>query len=145
MHRASFPGKRTCWICLHAEDGDLGPNSFDSLSAVEFASSLGRQLKLDLPSTLLFDYPSIGSMAQYIHSQLAPPSSASAAGMVLSADDIASRGGPGLRDQRQPISIALAGRLPTGAASGIDLAKGADGICRVPFERWDLEAAQVLP
>lgn len=125
----------------------FSPGSFDSLSAVEFASSIGKQLDLDLPNTLLFDYPSIRSMAQHIHSQLASKYSEDVSYMPPSADTMV----PGAvavqcphEKQHQLIFISAAGRLPAGAASPVLYgAYGADGICRVPFERWDIEAAKV--
>ncbi len=48
---------------------DLG---FDSLMAVEFKRMLSRALdgNVDLPSTLVFDYPTIEAIAQYVGSQL---------------------------------------------------------------------------
>ena len=55
----------------HLGDNDSFPaGGFDSLSAVELASSLGRALGVELPGTLVFDYPSVGSMARHVHSLL---------------------------------------------------------------------------
>jgi hypothetical protein len=45
---------------------------FDSLSAVEMSGTLSTALGMQLPGTLVFDYPSVSAMAQYIHSLLAP-------------------------------------------------------------------------
>jgi acyl carrier protein len=53
--------------------GDLG---LDSLLAVELRNTLGRALGASLPATLLFDYPSIETLAGFLLNevlQLAPP------------------------------------------------------------------------
>jgi NADPH:quinone reductase-like Zn-dependent oxidoreductase/acyl carrier protein len=49
--------------------GDLG---LDSLLAVELRNKLGKALALALPSTLLFDYPSIESLTDYLLSVVLP-------------------------------------------------------------------------
>lgn len=42
----------------------------DSLGAIELRTNLSTHFKLDLPSTLTFDYPSIVAMSSFIASQL---------------------------------------------------------------------------
>jgi acyl carrier protein len=49
--------------------GDLG---LDSLLAVELRNKLGKALARALPSTLLFDYPSIESLTDYLLSVVLP-------------------------------------------------------------------------
>ena len=44
----------------------------DSLSATEFVQSVGAVLKVDLPATLLFDHPSIGSVCLYLEREISP-------------------------------------------------------------------------
>lgn len=53
-------------------DGQFPPGSFDSLGAVEMATSLSTALSVKLPQTLVFDYPSVKAMAEHIYSLLAP-------------------------------------------------------------------------
>ena len=38
----------------------------DSLGAVELRNALGSQLALELPATLIFDYPTIGALSTYL-------------------------------------------------------------------------------
>ena len=51
--------------------GDLG---LDSLLAVELRNKLGKALALSLPSTLLFDYPSIEALTDYLLAVVLPSS-----------------------------------------------------------------------
>ena len=53
-------------------DQHLMAAGLDSLGAVELRNSLQGQLGLELPSTLVFDYPTVDSIAQYIASKLQP-------------------------------------------------------------------------
>ena len=55
----------------------------DSLGSVELHNTLGSQLNIELPATLIFDYPSIGALASFLtaHAQSAD-SSAPAADVV---------------------------------------------------------------
>ena len=49
----------------------------DSLGAVELRNSLQGRLGLELPSTLVFDYPNIDSMSEFISSKIQPASAIS--------------------------------------------------------------------
>ena len=60
------------WLCFAGEEGRFAPGSFDSLSAVELSSTLSAALGLELPGTLVFDFPSVASLATHLHAMLAP-------------------------------------------------------------------------
>lgn len=44
---------------------------FDSLAAVELSASLGKSLGKELPGTLIYDFPSVQSVAIYLHGIIA--------------------------------------------------------------------------
>ena len=125
---------------------------FDSLSAVELSSTVSTALGMQLPGTLVFDYPSVSAMAQYIHSLLAPAQQANnnnSGSSTVGSELVTTLSGLGPADNApassQLISIALASRLPTGysGTAGELVAGGADGISLVPYSRWDLEGLRV--
>ena len=67
-------------------DQPLMAAGLDSLGAVELRNSLQSSFAIEMPSTLVFDYPTVMSMAGYIASRLQP---------VVSSVDVAARIPPG--------------------------------------------------
>ena len=47
--------------------------AFDSLSAVELSNVIGITMGVNLPSTLVFDCPSVSALAGYVHHLMYPP------------------------------------------------------------------------
>ena len=107
---------------------------FDSLAAVELRNRLSDATGLQLPATLVFDYPSAASIGEYLDGELggAPSGSKSVAFVKGSADE--------------PIAIVgMSCRYPGGVNSPEDLWRlvisGEDAISLFPTDRgWDLEA-----
>eukprot|EP00438_Fugacium_kawagutii_P013944 Skav203410 [mRNA] locus=scaffold1743:228308:235239:- [translate_table: standard] len=88
----------------------------DSLSAVEFRNRLSSELpNLDLPNTLIFDYPTISSVASYASEQL---------GATVPMSGGVARAGPVSGGLDQQLSVA---------------GMGVDGQVEIPFTRWELE------
>lgn len=101
---------------------------------------VGQTLGLQLPGTLVFDYPSVSSMAQYIHSLLEPKN---AQITQLSHDIVASKIASSMNSSTDMVvSLTSAANLPQGLAP-TDYYFGGDAISAVPFGRWDLEALRV--
>ena len=108
------------------------------MSAIEFAAQLSKALQFKLPSTLIFDYPSLPSMVQHIHIQLgsspARPELTMPLGLPTSLGNVQPESAP-------LVSISVSSRLPTNMPC-FDAA-GSDAIGAVPFSRWDLEHVKV--
>lgn len=123
----------------------------DSLGSVELANVLARRFALQLPGTLIFDYPTVNAIAAYLHSRLkalAPATATAATPAVVSEPNkaVAAPIQQQLRGvQAQAVAIVSIAHQPmtamhhVGADSSItwDL----DYILPVPSTRWDTDAA----
>ena len=121
----------------------LGPNAsscmtygMDSCCAVEFRNSLEAKLGIELPGTLVFDYPTVAAIARHVSTLLAPAGAAASSAPTGSVDaafmsslldsalieapggyfDLAASGGSGTA-----VAVAaLVTRQPAGIMSGGD-------------------------
>ncbi|MEV6359944.1 type I polyketide synthase [Nocardia asteroides] len=106
---------------------------FDSLGAVEFRNKLTAATGLQLPATLLFDYPNPQVVAEFVDAQLT--------GVVAVADAAVRR----VRADDEPIAVvAMSCRYPGGVASPEDLwqlvTSGGDTTGPMPLDRgWDID------
>ncbi|MEU6582384.1 type I polyketide synthase [Nocardia sp. NPDC046763] len=105
---------------------------FDSLSAIEFRNKLNAATGLQLPATLVFDYPNAQIVAEFIDSQLTG---------TAAVDEVAvSR----VRTGDDPIAVvAMSCRYPGGVASPEELwglvTSGIDTTGEMPMDRgWDI-------
>lgn len=118
----------------------------DSLSAVEFRNLLQGRVgpALRLPATLVFDYPTIGAIAEY----LARASVAVVEASPTTAAVVATRGGvaapllPGVAARLAVVGMAcqLPGHSGTPEQFWTMLEGKVDCVGDVPFDRFDVEA-----
>ncbi|MFF1903700.1 type I polyketide synthase [Kitasatospora sp. NPDC058218] len=108
---------------------------FDSLTSVELRNRVREATGLNLPTTVVFDYPTPLALARHLHGAfgLVAAAAGAAAPTVLAADP------------DEPIAIVgMACRLPGGVASPADLwrlvADGREALSPFPEDRgWDLD------
>ncbi|MFD7668473.1 type I polyketide synthase [Streptomyces sp. NPDC059788] len=109
---------------------------FDSLTAVELRNRMNAATGLQLPSTLVFDYPSPAVLAGYLRSQLLGVRSDAAAPVVTAAA------------YGEPIAVVGMGcRFPGGVESPEQLwsllAAGTDAVSEFPRDRgWEAMGAE---
>lgn len=153
MANVSCNGSSACPTALapHAEvaaDAPLMDSGLDSLGAVELRSSLESKLAVQLPATLVFDYPTLSAMVGFLDSTIAGQQ----------ADTLAPAHGDGvvksLRTMHQPAVLSEAGhskllvvsntysKFPAASAAVAAAAAAGslnDVISVVPMERYDAE------
>ncbi|MEE8526588.1 MAG: SDR family NAD(P)-dependent oxidoreductase, partial [Thermoanaerobaculia bacterium] len=106
----------------------------DSVTAVELRNRLEKTLGQSLESTVIFDYPSLERLGDYLEQQLLPSAAPPAGGET-----------PRRGAVQEPIAvIGLGCRFPVSAATPEDfwrqLRDGVDAIGEVPPDRWDIDA-----
>jgi acyl transferase domain-containing protein/NADP-dependent 3-hydroxy acid dehydrogenase YdfG/acyl carrier protein len=105
---------------------------FDSLAAVELRNRLNAATGLQLPATLVFDYPTPVAVVDYLLSEVAGVRGETSAISVVAVDE--------------PVAIVgMSCRYPGGVRSAQELwelvASGGDAIDRFPTNRgWDLDS-----
>ncbi|MFD8726296.1 type I polyketide synthase, partial [Streptomyces sp. NPDC059629] len=126
----------------HAGAEDVRPEKafkdagFDSLTSVELRNRVREASGLNLPTTVVFDYPTPLALARHLHEAFGHVPAASAARVAPAVETA---------DPDEPIAVVgMACRLPGGVASPQDLwrlvSEGRDAMSGFPSDRgWDLD------
>ena len=118
----------------------------DSLGAVELQSSLERLLGLQLPSTLVFDYPTVAALTEFLAGRLSQQAvggsaagSSSGASQALRRLSLVPAGPAGVSGA--VVMLGSSWRSPRQALAQLATpGMGVDSVARVPLDRWDVEA-----
>ena len=117
-------------------DQPLMAAGLDSLGATELQQGLADTLGLELPSTLVFDYPTISALAAYIGGKLGGAQS----GAVSLHESL------GTASQHEAGSASGAVAIVGAAGQNVLLQRPGvvgDAISRVPHSRWDVDWAGI--
>ncbi|MEV4378061.1 SDR family NAD(P)-dependent oxidoreductase [Streptosporangium sp. NPDC049644] len=128
----------------HADGDAIEPLSsfqsmgFDSLTAVEVRNRLSAATGLRLPATLVFDYPNVTALTEFLLAELLGEHGGSVAARAVAQTDTSAGDDP-------VVIVSMACRYPGGVTSPEDLwrlvTEGADAISAFPASRgWDLES-----
>lgn len=130
--------------------GQFPAGAFDSISAVELSNKISEMLEITLPGTLVFDYPSVPSIAAYIHSKMKPATAKTASvaaldspQLMLASTTALAASTPHRADSGAlPLRVTIASKTPQSVYSNIasSISAGFDSTSIAPFRRWDLEA-----
>lgn len=105
-------------------------SGLSSMALVQFTTTLEETLKIDLPGTFAFDYPTIGSMVEYILEEFVELN------IPYPKNNLMTESIKKFHENDVVCVISSAERIPETAVEGIYSALG-DGVSCVPLERWD--------
>ena len=121
-------------------DQPLLEAGLDSLGATELVSILAEQLSLELPGTLIFDYPTANALSKFlmesISKQFGP-----IGGDHGSAREIQIRASVSQITAFVPITGYAEALMQGDERSSYDALKEADRIVHIPLSRWDVDYA----
>lgn len=117
-----------------AENTPLMAAGVNSTLAVQLVTALETAFGIELPGTLVFDYPTINEIALFV----AELTDTTASGM---ADNlVASALAPGPPQEQRAVFVTAAAHEVPGGFLAPKSAHGNDRITLVPLERWDVDA-----
>ena len=129
-------------------DEPLMAAGLDSLGTVELRNTLEAALGLQLPATLVFDYPTVNSLADLLYPKLAVATAAAAVEQqleVIHSHEIAPLPVTTLQlvphqgAGSSPALVAMTAMVIRSPQNVVSSISGADAVGLIPHERWDLD------
>jgi len=120
---------------------DVGVNEplidagLDSLGAVELRDAVNAAVDMELPSTVVFDYPSVSAMSGFIVSQMHPEEETDEGSLIVH---------PAATRSAHREMLGVVGSSSHTPCGALNAGGALDGITRVPLERWWLDASDDL-
>jgi len=133
------------------DDDPLMGSGLDSLSAVELRNALEASVGVQLPGTLVFDYPTVNALTGYLaasslsaeHSKTGEVETASISVPLLLKTELATEHGA------SGCLIGVIGAAAAGQSWALQRYTGGEAVRKVPFNRWDpddtMEAGDISP
>ena len=124
-------------------DTPLTDAGLDSLGAVELRNALARLVGMDLPGTLVFDYPSMLSLSGYLVNQQASAADKYSTYKYEDSYDSSARKYSLLSESEGDSSVVIFSALCDGSVGSVGLQMDAsttvDGVNPVPYLRWNVD------
>ena len=125
----------------------------DSLGSVEFANVLSRQFGMQMPGTLVFDYPTVKAVSAYLFEKLATAApvaeaaSPEADSLTQPPVSLSPHLPTGWQQQRMSTAVAVMAAashpITTAAHNTGTFLWGQDHVTAIPDARWDADSALV--
>ena len=122
-----------------AGDAPLMAAGLDSLGMVEVRNTLQNRLGLQLPTTLLFDYPSVDSISSFISQRLitdTPVAQSTTQAMLTQPPSMLSMPQHDGAQSQTMVVTAMATAAPQAA---LQSTAAVDSVAPVPLSRWDVD------
>ena len=119
-----------------AADTPLMAAGLDSLGMVEVRNALQSRLGLQLPSTLLFDYPSVSAISGFVSQHLASTAHAQQLTSSALSIDIAQQ----QQQQVVPQTLVVTAMVTSAPQGAFNNTVPVDTVTPVPLSRWDVDS-----
>lgn len=117
-------------------DQPLMEAGIDSLGATELQQKLADGLGIELPSTLVFDYPTVDAMTEFLAAKVG-----GATAQVLSPFDTFGHSSSQLGAGASQVGAAIVSAAGSTSQNPLQNWISGDATTRVPFTRWDADSA----
>ena len=131
-------------------DEPLMAAGLDSLGTVELRNTLESKLGLQLPATLVFDYPTVSALADLLYPKLAVATAVAAVEQQLEVSHSHETGSmpvpttslklvPQQGAGQGPALVAMTAMVVRASQDAVSSILGTDAVELIPLERWDVD------